>query len=240
MENITAKEFLSSIESNTVYRNCTFYLGEQHFFKVKNSHFYNCGFYNSALFLQLENCKFIDCDFIGKFALELKNLKRLPVEIFGYEFLTHLTMEDCEIEYLPQEIEQLQNLVELKIISCYQLGVLPKEIGNLQSLKHLYLDGHRNINIPKEIGNLQQLQALVLQSSLFTQLPPQIGNLACLRYLHVNTFELLPSEISNLKSLEYLSGFIDPRDIPFVESLIPHCQIEHCDKVLRSSSYFIQ
>ncbi|EMN49155.1 leucine rich repeat protein [Leptospira interrogans str. L1207] len=63
------------------------------------------------------------------------------------------------------------------------LKTLPKEIGNLQNLKELYLSRNQLTKLPQEIKNLESLLEIYLYDNQFTTLPKEIGNLKNLRNL---------------------------------------------------------
>lgn len=108
---------------------------------------------------------------------------------------------------LPPTIGDHNNLEELRLYSLSKQKIkLPKEIGNLKSLKKLILGGLLLDNLPNEITNLQQLDSLVLLGTGLTSLPDSIGNLKSLRYLNIFACSLktLPKSIGKLKNLEFL------------------------------------
>jgi len=122
-------------------------------------------------------------------------------------------------------IAQILNVTELDL-SFKNLTSLPAEIGNLTSLKFLYLDGNNLTSLPAEIGYLTSLKFLYLDGNNLTSLPAEIGYLTSLKflYLHENKLTSLPAEIGNLTSLKYL--YLDgnnltslPAEIGYLTSL---------------------
>jgi len=238
MKNISHQDLLTNVESDTVYNNCTFYLGEKQSFAIANSYFRNCGFYNSGLFTRLENSFFHNCEFIGKFALEItnKSLIHLSPDIGNLSFLTHLTV-CAPLESLPEEIKKLSNLQELNLHQCC-FTQLPKQIGDLDSLITLNLSGCRITSLPKEIHKLTHLRHLNLNATLCAKLPRQIGSLSNLRHLHMWDMSLdhLPIEMSNLKQLEYAGGSIRSSDKILLQALLPKCNVVNVDEEVQYSS----
>ena len=110
-----------------------------------------------------------------------------------------------QITWLPPEIGQLQQLLELRL-SDNRLSTLPPEIGQLRQLQELEIGGNQLSALPPEIGQLQQLLWCKLQRNQLTTLPPQIGQLQRLRHLELwdNQLTALPEEITHLQRLEYL------------------------------------
>ncbi len=89
-------------------------------------------------------------------------------------------------------------------------GKIPHEVGNLTSLRGLYLGGNRLTGeIPKELGNLTNLEVLALgPNQLFGEIPPELGNLANLQWLSLYSNRLtgeVPPELGNLVSLQGLN-----------------------------------
>jgi len=85
-----------------------------------------------------------------------------------------------------------------------KLSSLPESIGNLNSLKELYIGGNQLISLPESIGNLNSLQELDLSYNKLTSLPESIGNLNSLKKLDISNNQLtsLPESIGNLNSLQ--------------------------------------
>ena len=94
---------------------------------------------------------------------------------------------------------------------------LPPEIGQITTLRELYL-GDNNLNeLPPEIGKLVNLEILYLGCSPFvpidaedcnnlTELPSEITQLTNLKVLNLvqNKFSVFPPQIKDLKNLEEL------------------------------------
>jgi len=90
-----------------------------------------------------------------------------------------------------------------------RLTELPAEIGNLTSLRSLFLGDNQLTELPPEIGNLTSLKSLSLYRNQLTELPPEIGDLAGLeRLLRLtpkglnlshNLLTILPTEITQLR-----------------------------------------
>ena len=91
-----------------------------------------------------------------------------------------------------------------------KLTMAPESIGNLTSLRLLFLRDHNLITIPESIGNLTSLRYLSFRSNRLETIPESIGNLKFLKILHLenNPLKSIPESIGNLKSLKelYLSG----------------------------------
>jgi Leucine-rich repeat (LRR) protein len=90
-------------------------------------------------------------------------------------------------------------------------GSIPPEIGDLDSLKQLYLNGNNGLtdSLPYEIGNLSKLERLYIYSCNLTgSIPPELGNMASIKQIALDRNSLtgpIPSSFGNLLNLDYLS-----------------------------------
>ncbi|XVF79295.1 hypothetical protein PTKIN_Ptkin14bG0209900 [Pterospermum kingtungense] len=88
-------------------------------------------------------------------------------------------------------------------------GELPNSIGNLVSLKRLFLRGSFTGSIPASIGNLTQLSKINLSGNHFKgELPLSLGKLQNLMYLElaVNNFTgQIPNSFTNLTKLTHIN-----------------------------------
>ncbi|PWA70943.1 protein kinase-like domain-containing protein [Artemisia annua] len=128
--------------------------------------------------------------------------------------LVDLVLVSCNfIGVLPISIGNLSDQLQLLGLGDNQLfGSLPSSIGNLAGLTYLDLGSNRfKGKIPTTIGKLQKLQYLNLNNNLFSgPIPDTIGNLSLLNklYLYSNKLEgHIPSSLGNCKQLNGLSLF---------------------------------
>lgn len=105
---------------------------------------------------------------------------------------------------LPREIGRLVNLERLRLDGARELGALPKEIGELRSLKHLEVNAEKLKTLPDEIGALDTLETLVWRGKRGASLPASLGQLRNLRELTISAglsvieAEVLPSGLESL------------------------------------------
>ena len=124
--------------------------------------------------------------------------------------VTRLELNENQLSgTIPGEIGNLTSLKYLWLHDNGLSGTIPAEIGNLTSLLELELSGNQlSGTIPAEIGNLTSLGYLSLSGNqLSGTIPAEIGNLTSLGYLWLDDNQLsgtIPGEIGNLTSLEYL------------------------------------
>jgi leucine-rich repeat protein SHOC2 len=91
-------------------------------------------------------------------------------------------------------------------LSHRQLTLLPDSIGNIYTLKKLYVEGNKLTELPEGIGNLANLTELSLENNSLSYLPESIGNLSNLTHLFSgwNSLSYLPESIGNLSNLTHL------------------------------------
>lgn len=154
------------------------------------------------------------------------------------ENLTHLTICNGYVTYdLLKEICQLKNLEYLCFDNAefadgcdefYGLAKgLIKEIGNLKSLKGLYLCDTFVEFMDKEIKNLESLEYFIVDYNdrrpISFEFPKEFFDLPSLKLLYLDSDEIvsLPKEIANLQSLEelYFPGENTPKEIGELKSL---------------------
>jgi len=149
---------------------------------------------------KIENCKFIELDFIFKGLTEIpepiKYLSSLKILIFRYNQLTTL----------PEWIGNLFSLESLNL-NVNNIKMLPETIDSLVSLKELLLWKNKLKALPKRIGCLSKLERINLRLNQLETLPDTIGNLSSLRELnlHDNKLHYLPETVGYLNSLETLN-----------------------------------
>ena len=106
------------------------------------------------------------------------------------------------------------------------LKLVPFSIGNLGSLKELFMTENKLNSLPESIGDLINLEKLDLSDNYLIKLPNEIGNLINLKefYLNHNIIQILPDSLSKLKKLEILSIWGNqliklPKDLNQIPSL---------------------
>ena len=83
-----------------------------------------------------------------------------------------------------------------------QLTSLPESIGELSSLKTLYLTHNQLTSLPESIGELSSLETFAVVDNQLTSLPESISELSSLEtlFLSFNQLTSLPASICNLQS----------------------------------------
>ncbi|GAG86868.1 unnamed protein product, partial [marine sediment metagenome] len=134
---------------------------------------------------------------IGKSIPPVKEIEwdTFGVKIEGYN-VVGLGLYKQGLVSLPESIGDLTSLKSLWL-QYNQLSTLPESIGNLSSLKKLSLRSNQLLTFPKVILNLPSLNDLDLNFNKLVTLPESIGNLTSLKilYLHKNQLSTLPESI---------------------------------------------
>ncbi len=110
---------------------------------------------------------------------------------------------------MPRELGNLDKLRKLWLPRNRLTGEIPRELGKLSGLLFLELSSNQlNGEIPPELGNLTRLNVLSLSiNNLSGEIPPELGGISNLRQLQLNRNELsgeLPSELGGLTKLKWL------------------------------------
>ncbi|KAG6499843.1 putative disease resistance RPP13-like protein 1 [Zingiber officinale] len=94
--------------------------------------------------------------YIRALSLHSIGIAELPDSLGNLKLLRYLSIENTHVRSLP---ESICNLYNLQILHAGTVYILPRHIGNLINLRHLWLS--RNVDfLPSGIGNLTNLQTL--------------------------------------------------------------------------------
>jgi Leucine-rich repeat (LRR) protein len=119
-----------------------------------------------------------------------------------------LVLNHNNLESLPPEIEQLQNLESIYLGGNPRLdfAAVLRLLGHLPKLVGLGLDDNRLTSVPKEIALLQHLKTLGLSANRLRALPSELAKLSALESLDLyhNAIADLPEELTRLEHLKRL------------------------------------
>ncbi|KAM7460213.1 hypothetical protein LguiB_036407 [Lonicera macranthoides] len=157
-------------------------------------------------------------------------IKEVPSSIEHLRRLVSLWLTGKNIRSLPSAICKLKRLEYLLLSECSELETLPEELGSLESLERLSLDGTAITQPPLSIGGLNKLRSLSFNKSRQSSTSPfqflfpvkrkrqedstrslvllSVSDLHSLCHLdlsHCNLFDgAFPSDLESMCSLETL------------------------------------
>ncbi|EGT53664.1 hypothetical protein CAEBREN_00382 [Caenorhabditis brenneri] len=138
--------------------------------------------------------------------LQLKGtgLKKVPDEIEQLaEVLRNLELSENKIRDIPSFIGNFAQLKQLHL-SNNCLEFLPDEIGSMKKLEILNLAGNKLQVLPETIVGCTDLRTLDISSNAFVEFP--VALIACIQLdflnLNGNQIEKLPDEVADLKVIE--------------------------------------
>ncbi len=130
------------------------------------------------------------------------------VDSSGHIILMKLKTSRQDVSLPLELICQMRNL-QVLILQYSHITKLPPDIGELETLRELDLEGNELDHLPSEIHHLKNLHFLYLGQNRFTAIPEVIYKLQSLKSLALNNNHLqhLPDAIGRLQSLQHL--FLD-------------------------------
>jgi len=125
--------------------------------------------------------------------------------IFLLRRITHLLLNDCFLEYLPEGLFSLSAL-ELLSLANNSLSEIPPAIASLDAIQTLDIQENHFTEIPLVITELRSLETLNVSDNDLGSLPHQIGRLTNLRtlFLYRTGLSKLPDSLSQLRELDTL------------------------------------
>ena len=113
---------------------------------------------------------------------------KLKIDIENFYFLRSLAISQgkivglklckCGIKKVPKAVKNLKNLEKLSICVDNTIKEIPSWIGNLTSLKKMFIGGLDIITLPETFGNLSSLEKLNISgNNKLESLPESFGGL---------------------------------------------------------------
>lgn len=166
-----------------------------------------------------------DCSIDGKIPLEIGNLSKLfilslyhndlsgpiPKTINGLQSLQYLSLGNNQLQgTIIAELCVINRLSELYITENKLIsGAIPACLGNLTSLRKLYLNSNKLNQVPSSLWSLKDMLEVNLSDNALTGfLPLDIGNLKAVTLLDLSKNEIsggIPRAITGLQNLQTLS-----------------------------------
>jgi|GEM_PF-2153950 len=141
-------------------------------------------------------------------SIELKGYRKLPRELFKFNYLKELTLENCPNLDLKSTFKKLKQIERLETLNLFELGIkeYPDNLGELLNLKELWLSADSISVLPSSIINLSNLNVLIITECPMINLEilfNQSVSLGKLRELDLseNELENIPFNISQLNQL---------------------------------------
>lgn len=166
------------------------------------------------------------------------NLFSLPKPSCLPNSLHILDLNGNILHYLPEDIGKLDKLQYL-LLEGNKLRELSKSTCQLKKLAFLNLNNNQLNSLPNNFGQLTNLIELKLDGNKLTNLPSSFTNLQSLEKLDINNnkLECLPKNFGQLKSLERLSANNNKYlDLP--DSIIELSNLKHLDLSSNKLKYF--
>lgn len=110
--------------------------------------------------------------------LKLSGAHLLPKEIYKINFINELILTHGTFEQLPEEFQQIRNLIKLDVRDCKKLKIsdlVESLAGSYQKLRELKI-GHPDLNtIPYNISKLKKIQSLKIDNACLEKLSSSIA-----------------------------------------------------------------
>ncbi|XP_021979134.1 TMV resistance protein N-like [Helianthus annuus] len=115
---------------------------------------------------------------LEKLTLSIKDMRHLPNGICMLKHLKYLKLKSCWLlEQLPEDLCRLECLEELHLTDCSVLQDLPNNICMMKRLKYLHLPYIGVKKLPEELGLLEGLKELNIEGACISHLPVSIFQL---------------------------------------------------------------
>ncbi|KAK1932574.1 Leucine-rich repeat-containing protein 40 [Phytophthora citrophthora] len=144
-----------------------------------------------------------ECAVLKKLDLSYNEIAELPSQVETLKYLMSFKMRHNHLRQLPLTLCSLESLTTLDLSNNELEGCLPDQLGRLDKLRELGLEGNKLTQLPESIGGLVHLEVLRVDSNQLKSLPSTIGNLRNLKTLsaHSNDISELPVSFSSLTGL---------------------------------------
>ncbi|KAG6612500.1 Leucine-rich repeat-containing protein 40 [Phytophthora cinnamomi] len=144
-----------------------------------------------------------ECAVLRKLDLSYNEISELPTQVETLKYLVSFKMRHNRLRQLPLAVWNVETLTSLDLSNNELEGCLPEQLGKLDKLRELGLEGNKLTQLPESIGGLSHLEVLRVESNQLRTLPSTIGRLHNLKTLsaHSNLLVELPASFGSLTGL---------------------------------------
>jgi len=165
---------------------------------------------------------------LASLTLRSNKFEHVPSQLSSLAALEHLNMADNRLAHMDESIPALKYLVlddndfvqiDSGIVRCAglhllslkrnRLGHISQDIGQLISLRSLFLSDNPIVCIPVELGQLSQLLRLSLSSTNIQTVPLAVACLPSLQAIELEDCTELDSQLSNAYKTNGRAGLKD-------------------------------
>ena len=131
--------------------------------------------WNGAKILRVFPQVFVSWNPLNLFLYGCANLESFPEMMENMDKLKELLLDGTQIEVLPSSIERLKGFILLNLRKYQNLVSLSNDMCNLTSLEKLIVSSCSQLNnFPRNLGSLQRLAQLHVDGTAITQPPDSI------------------------------------------------------------------
>ncbi|OWZ03037.1 hypothetical protein PHMEG_00025301 [Phytophthora megakarya] len=144
-----------------------------------------------------------ECEVLRKLDLSYNEIAEIPSQVETLKYLLSFKMRHNHLHQLPMCLWSLETLTSLDLSNNELEGCLSEQVGKLDKLRELGLEGNKLTHLPESIGGLVHLEVLRVDSNQLEKLPSSIGRLKNLKTLsaHSNQIVELPASFGSLTGL---------------------------------------
>lgn len=134
--------------------------------------------------------------------MDRKGLTAIPFEYYSDTMITGLSFFANKIDFIDEEIEQMQNL-EVLILGKNKFKKFPEAICRLKKLRILSLAYNQIDSIPDCIGRMKSLERIYLNNNKLVYISDSLAELTHLEQLYLarNSIRQLPERLTDVRSM---------------------------------------
>ena len=132
-----------------------------------------------------------DGEWVNLALTEFKHMKKLPSVIGNMSSLVNLTIRNCDLEELPDEM-RYTNIITLHIENT-NLAKFPDAMADMKQLINVYLLNNKFTEFPEILTKNENMYHFIMVNEKISQVPESIKN-----WNKLSNFMITGSEINNL------------------------------------------